>query len=248
MAKDLLKILESIGLSDAEARLYLAGLQLGSAPASEYAKTTAINRITAYNMLEHMVNKGRFTLVKKMRGKWYAPAAPESLATEARKNADALQRSLPELRSLHSPMERKPHVRFFEGWYGVRHIYDDTLTASGEILNFANSAVVRKFWPAYDEEYVAERVKREVHLRGIAPDDVAGKRVHGEDRKKLREIRLVPAKDFDFTNEINVYDHKVAICSFASQPQMFGVIIESREVAETQRQIFEMAWRYAGRK
>jgi hypothetical protein len=124
--------------------------------------------------------------------------------------------------------------------------------ASGELLNFANSAVVRSFWPGYDEEYVAARVKRGIHLRGIAPDDAAGRKVHGEDRQRLREIRLVPAKDFDFQNEINVYDHKVAICSFDSglrgNADMFGVIIESKEVAETQRQIFEMAWRYAGRK
>jgi sugar-specific transcriptional regulator TrmB len=248
MATALLNILESTGFPHAHAQLYLAGLQLGSAPASEYAKATGINRITAYNMLEEMVRLGRFTLVKKVRGKWYAPVAPEYLAVEARKNADALHRTLPELRSLRGSKERRPHVRFFEGWEGVRHIYDDTLAAKSEILNFANSAVVRKFWPAYDEDYVAERVKRGIHLRGIAPDDAAGRKVHGEDREKLREIRLVPAKDFDFTNEINVYDHKVAICSFASQPHMFGVIIESKEVSETQRQIFEMAWRYAGRK
>lgn len=143
---------------------------------------------------------------------------------------------------------RTPHVRFFEGWEGVRRVYEDTLTAKSEILNYANSAVVREFWPAYDVEYVAERVKRGIHLRGIAPEDAAGRKVHGQDREKLREIRLVPGKDFDFTNEINIYDSKVAICSFASQPQMFAVIIESKEVAETQRQIFEMAWRYSGKK
>lgn len=248
MAKNLLGVLESNGLTDQQAALYLAGLHLGSAPASDYAKETQMNRVTAYNVLESMVKEGRFTVVKKTRGRWYSPVAPEYLAMEARKNADAFQRSLPELRSFQGPKERKPHVRFFEGWEGVRHVYDDTLMAKSEILNFANSAVVRKFWPAYDEEYVAERVKRGIHLRGIAPDDAAGRKVHGEDRAKKREIRLVPAKEFDFTNEISIYDHKVAICSFASHPQMFGVIIESREVAETQKQIFEMAWRYAGRK
>ena len=194
---------------------------------------------------------GRFTMVKKLRSKWYAPVAPEYIALEARKNVDALQRSLPELRSLQGAQYRKPHVRFFEGWEGVKNVYEDTLTAKSELLNFANSAVVRQFWPGYDDEYVAERVKRGIHLRGIAPDDEAGRKVHGEDKQKLREIRLVPAKDFDFTNEINVYDSKVAICSFDSglrgDNDMFGVIIESKEVAETQKQIFEMAWRYAAR-
>lgn len=249
MAKDIQHILQAVGLDAAEAQLYLAGLQLGSAPASEYAKMTGLNRITSYNLLETMVRRGHFTMMKKMRAKWYAPVAPEYLSLEARKSADALERVLPELRSMQGSAYRRPHVRFFEGLEGVRHVYDDTLTAETELLNFANSAVVRRFWPSYDEEYVNERVKRGVRLRGIAPDDATGRRVHGEDTQKLREIRLVPASDFDFTNEINIYDHKVAICSFESgmkgDADMFAVIIESREVANTQRQIFEMAWRYA---
>lgn len=248
MAKDLVHIIQSAGLTEKQSQLYLAGLRLGSAPASDYAKATGLNRVTAYNILEEMVRAGQCASVKKARATWYAPVPPERLAVEARKNADALQRSLPELRGLQGAKFRQPHVRFFEGWEGVRRVYEETLTAKSEILNFANSAVVREFWPTYDEDYVAERVKRGIHLCGIAPDDEAGKRVHGEDRKKKREIRLVPARDFDFTNEINIYDSKVAICSFASSPSMFGVIIESGEVAETQRQIFEMAWRYAGRK
>ena len=251
MAKDLLHVLKAVGLDDKEAELYLVGLQLGSSPASEYAKAVGFNRITTYNALEELVRRGHFTMMRKVRGKWYAPVAPEYLALEARKNAEALNRMLPELRSLQGSQYRKPHVRYYEGWEGVRHVYEDTLTAKSELLNFANSAVVRVFWPNYDEEYVAQRVRHGIHLRGIAPDDEAGQRVHGEDTQRLREIRLVPASDFDFTNEINIYDHKVAICSFdsglrGSSADMFGIIIESKEVAETQRQIFEMAWRYAG--
>lgn len=252
MSKDLTHVLEAIGLDEKASELYLTGLQLGAAPASEYAKKTGFNRITTYNTLEELVQAGHFTMEKRMRSKWYTPVAPEYLALEARKNTEALERSVPELRSLQGAKYRSPHVRFFEGWEGVRHVYEDTLTAKSELLNFANSAVVRKFWPAYDEEYVARRVQCGIELRGIAPDDAAGRKVHGEDRERLREIRLVPASDFDFTNEINIYDHKVAICSFDSglrgDRDMFGVIIESKEVAETQRQIFEMAWRYAGRK
>jgi sugar-specific transcriptional regulator TrmB len=250
VTRDLLSLLRAVGLDEREASLYLSGLQFGSALASEYAKAIGMNRITTYNLLESLVRRGAFTLVRKVRGKWYAPVAPEYLALEARKNIQALDRALPELKSLQGAKYRKPNVRFFEGWEGVRHVYEDTLTAGTELLNYANSAVVRRFWPNYDEEYVAQRVKQGIYLRGIAPNDETGRRVHGEDKERLREIRLVPAEDFDFTNEINIYDHKVAICSFDSglsgNSDMFGVIIESKEVAETQRQIFEMAWRYTG--
>lgn len=252
MTKDLLQVLHGAGLDEKESELYLSGLQLGSAPASEYAKAAGSNRITAYNMLEMLVRRGLFTVERSTRGKCYTPVAPEYLAVEVRKNAEAIDRSLPELRSLQGAHYRKPHVRFFEGWEGVRRVYEDTLTAKTEILNFANSAVVRKHWPNYDAEYVAQRVERDIYLRGIAPDDETGRRVHGQDREMCREIRLVSAKEFDFKNEIKVYDHKVTIASFDSglrgDTDMFGVIIESKEVAKTLRQIFEMAWRYAGRK
>ena len=226
MAKDVIHILQAVGLDAKQSQLYIAGLQLGTAPASEYAKAAGINRITAYNVLEELVHRGYFTVVRKVRAKWYAPVAPEFVALEARKNAEALERVLPELRSLQGAKYRKPRVRFFEGWEGVRHVYEDTLTASSELLNFANSAVVRTFWPKYDEEYVEQRVKRGIRLRGIAPDDATGRRVHGEDRERLREIRLVPAAEFDFKNEIKIYDHKVAIISFAEdESAMFGVIM-----------------------
>ncbi|MDD3896507.1 MAG: helix-turn-helix domain-containing protein [Candidatus Peribacteraceae bacterium] len=248
MKHDLQHILQSVGFNPKEAALYLSGLALGSAPASEYARRAQMNRVTAYTVLEDLVQRGLFTVVKKRRAKWYAPVAPEYLSLEARKHAETLEQVLPELRSLQSAEDRKPNVRFFQGWEGVRHVYEHTLTARTELLNFANSAIVRANWPDYDQEYVAQRVKRGIHLRGIAPNDAAGKRVRGLDRQSLREIRLVPAREFNFNNEINIYDSCVAIISFGKGPQdVFGVIIESREVAETQRQIFEMAWRYAAR-
>ena len=246
MSKQIQHILEAVGLHPKEAKLYLVGLQLGNAPASAYAKKTHLNRITAYNTLEHLVRKGHFTTMKKVRAKWYAPVAPEYLSVEARKNAQALDHALPELRSIRGAEARQPHVRFFEGWEGARRVYEDTFTADDELLNFANSVIIRKYWPRYDEEYVQERVRRNIRLRGIAPDDATGRKVQGMDKESLREIRLVSAKDFDFTNEINIYGNKVAIVTFGDdESALFGVIIESKEVAETQRQIFEMAWRYA---
>src|SRR3989339_948084 len=132
MAADLLHILRSVGLDQKEAALYLSGLELGSAPASEYAKAAKMNRITAYNTLEGLARRGLMTVTKKVRAKWYAPVPPEHLSIEARKNADALSRMLPELRSLQGKDHRRPVVRYFEGWEGIRRVYEDTFSARSE--------------------------------------------------------------------------------------------------------------------
>ena len=111
MVKDLSSVLRAVGFDEKESQLYLAGLQLGSAPASEYAKSTGINRITAYNTLESLAKRGLLTIVKKVRSKWYTPVAPEYLALEARKNVDMLERTLPELKSLRGVFE-VPQIDF----------------------------------------------------------------------------------------------------------------------------------------
>ncbi|MAE68779.1 MAG: helix-turn-helix domain-containing protein [Candidatus Peribacteraceae bacterium] len=239
-------VIQSVGLDTEEAALYIAGLKLGSAPASDYGKKAGFNRITTYNHLEKLTKRGIFSVVRKRNIKYYQPISPEKLSIEARKNVEALDRVLPDLRGLMGNHHRTPRVRYFEGADGIRDIYRDTLTAETDLLNFANSSIVRNFWKEYDKQYVQERVKKGIHLKGVAPDDETGRKVQGKDKESFREIRLVSVKEFPINNEINIYDNKVAIISFAEdESEVFGVIIESKEVADTQRQIFEMAWRYA---
>jgi hypothetical protein len=104
---------------------------------------------------------------------------------------------------------------------------------------------------------VTKRVKRHIYLRGLAPEDEHGEKVVKENRKNYREIRLVRADPFTFANEINIYDNKMAIVSFGktgsagapdSASEIIGMIIESPEIANTQRAIFMMAWEFAGAK
>ena len=56
-------------------------------------------------------------------------------------------------------------------------------------------------------------------------------------------MRLIPKDQYNFTNEINIYDDKVSIISFTDE--IIGMIIESKEIANTQRAIFSIAWDFA---
>jgi len=58
--------------------------------------------------------------------------------------------------------------------------------------------------------------------------------------EQLRETRSVNADQFSFTNEIDIYENKVAM--FSLQGERIAVIIESESIARTQRMIFELAW------
>ncbi|MEK7173090.1 MAG: hypothetical protein AAB740_03875, partial [Patescibacteria group bacterium] len=76
------------------------------------------------------------------------------------------------------------------------------------------------------------------------PNDEYGRAVAAGNKTSYREIRLVTTKEIIFANEINIYDDKVSIISFGKD-ELIGMIIESKEIANTQRAIFKMAWAFA---
>ncbi len=54
----LIKQLQEFDLSDSEARLYLACLELGPESVQNIAKLSKLNRVTAYGVIDSLIKKG----------------------------------------------------------------------------------------------------------------------------------------------------------------------------------------------
>ncbi|MDA1061090.1 MAG: hypothetical protein O3B47_04845 [bacterium] len=242
MENQLIKVLTNLGLTDKEAKVYLACTEKGVAMVSEIAKSAKINRVTTYDILEKLKQKGLVKYSTQNKLKYFRSTNPEILLEEFEKRTNDLRGSLPKFKILTGEINH-PRIRYFEGLEGIKTIYADTLSSNTDILNFSNSLEIRKQWPNYDKEYVEKRTKKKIFLKGICPQDKAGQIVKSEDKKYYREMRLVPQEQFNFTNEINIYDDKVAIISF--KEELIGMIIECKEIAKSQRTIFNMCWEFA---
>ncbi len=241
--KNIVKQLTDIGLSEKESQVYLAALESGTAPVSTIAEVANLNRVTTYGLLQDLLFQGLVTLIEKRGVQHFSAMNPEIFVEDVQRRADTLAESLPFLKSLMGTQESRPVVRFFDGLEGVKKAYLETLRSKTEILDYANSKNIRVHWPEYDQEYVSLRKKKQIFLRGICPDDAYGKRVLAEDKKYFRLTRLLPQKHFWVENEIKIFDDKLFIASF--EPQTFAILIQSQTVADTQRQIFEIAWTFA---
>jgi HTH-type transcriptional regulator, sugar sensing transcriptional regulator len=242
MDSQLLKVLTNLGLNEKEAKVFLALTEQGTAVVSSISQSAGINRVTTYDVLEKLKQRGLVSFFTKNKVKYFTGIDPEILLEEFEKRTNDLRVHLPKFKTLTGEISH-PRVRYFEGIDGIKAIYADTLNTKSDILNFSNSSEIRKKWPNYDNEYVEKRAKKNIFLRGICPKDKAGETVHAEDEKYHRETRLVNPEQFNFTNEINIYDDKVAIISF--KDELIGMIIESSEIANSQRAIFNMCWQCA---
>ncbi len=244
--------LKQIGLTENQAKVYLAALELGEASVLDIAKKSGVNRVTCYQALEKLAEEG---LVRefKVKGKTrFAAEMPKKLLEnllDRRINTErqivTIEKILPELESIYNYSEVKPKIRFYQGLEGLKTVYNDTLTEGKEILAFtAYHKADKELARWLDKYYIPERVKRGIFAKVIAPTSDFAKKYQQADKKHKRETLLIPVSKFPLSIEINIYGHKVAIISFVKK-EMMAVVIESKEVASTFRLIFQLAWQGA---
>jgi sugar-specific transcriptional regulator TrmB len=85
--KELLKNLEKFGFLPQQARLYLAGIQLGKSLMMPLAKKAGTKRTTAIYSMQELLRRGFFRKVKIGKRDGYEASSPEYLIqiTEKRK-------------------------------------------------------------------------------------------------------------------------------------------------------------------
>lgn len=134
--------LQELGLSEKEARVYLALFELGSSMVSDIAEKANVNRSTTYVILGTLSKRGLVSATEQQSGRFYNPTPPEQLvrhlegtAKQYAGLADAARKLLPDLKSLEKAQkERKeanprPKVRLYEGAEGIKTVYEDTLAS-----------------------------------------------------------------------------------------------------------------------
>lgn len=237
------KDLERIGLNEKEARLYLAALELGESNIQQLAKKSSVKRTTAYDIIDSLKKRGLISQSSRNKKTLFSATDPNKLEEDLDEKKHALKRILPELMMIANSIDKKPKVRFFEGYEGIKEVYKDTLHFSdSELLAWVSPDAINAFDVEFlDEFYLPKRVQKKIWVRAIAPDVEQMQGYKEVDEKSLRKTRLSDAQAFPLKVEINLYGkNKIAAMSFEEK---FGMIIESQRIFETLQSIFEMNWK-----
>jgi len=244
------KTLESLNFTEKEAQVYLALLELGKGTVSEISRKAGINRTTGYDILDTLVSKGLAAIFGKEPKQEYSAESPDSitkLATEkfnhAQAEFDVARELVPSLKSLHNTIGR-PRVRFYEGTAGLKEVYEDTLTSTEPIRAYATVDDMHRALPNYFPDYYKRRAGKGISIRGIIPKTEIGMERGRRDAEEKRETAFVPPDKYYFSPEINIYDNKIMIASWREK---LGIIIESREIADAMKKIYELSWAEAKR-
>jgi len=253
----ILETLRKIGFTEKEAKVYIQLIRLGPQPVSTIAAKAEINRTTTYDIISTLTKKGLISSIKKGSITYFKALDPKELLNylerekseeirKIEKQQKEITALLPALISLENPESTKPKVTFYESEKGLRQAYEDTLTSSETILAYANVEEMHKGLPNFFPDYYQRRgVEKKIHIKAICPDNKISRERHKYDKKENREIMLIPAKEYDFSPEINIYDDKVL---YASWREKMAIIIKSKEIADFHKKMYKLAWESAKHK
>lgn|SRR3989344_2109844 len=237
-------VLASLNIADKAAKIYLAGLALGTTSVQELARKTGLKRPTVYLHIDELTKQGLFETVSLNNKRYYRAAEPEVLESRLKKNLSALQSALPELLKLRANTVGKPQVTVFEGAEGVKNLYEE-MKKSNSLRVWSNMTTVHApFHEIYLE--LAEAVKE---------NGMGAREIIADTKEARRYSRLIAkiagptyaarlATTEGLANDTVVYGNVVSIFRL-HELNMFVVRIEDKTIADSMKALFEMAWKSA---
>ena len=246
-------LLKSLSFTNKETQVFLKTVEVGAQPASQIARLCGMPRNTVRSILDVLVEKGMMVRTRRANTQYYAPEQKENLIRQLKLKKLRMEEEIgqqitlleaygDELRARQWAKSR-PKITFYEGKNGLEKVYEDTLTARHGLRSWASTDDMLEAMPEYFKTYFTRRAEKGIRMRSIHPDTPSARAIVSRDKEELRESRLVPASQFHWTPEIQIYDNKINI---ASWKEKLGIIIESDEIAEAMGVFFEMCYAFAG--
>jgi len=244
----MLSQLKNIGLSDKEAKVYIAMLELGKATAHEIADKAGVKRPTAYVAIEELQKQGLAQKKKKGSKTLFFTDSPSQLLSNINRDLKIfeqkrteLEKIFPQLLTLYNLGEEKPQVRYFEGKEGLLKMQEEFLKSKEKMIRGISSLdAVLKYFPNQKTDYSVRRIKKGIRARFIYTSS-QGDIFSRSDKKGLWETKYIDLSKLKFDADISIVDDFIAISSLKGK--LSGTIITHKDLANSFKNLYDFLWR-----
>jgi sugar-specific transcriptional regulator TrmB len=246
------KYLEEIGLSDKEAKVYVALLQVDHDSVLDLSKRTSINRTTIYPVIESLAKKGLVSEIQIDKKIHIKAEPPERLETyvERRKlnfeeQAKRLKDIVPQLKSIQRESGERPVVKYFEGINGI-------LSSSDELYSYFDNSnelnyliyprdLVEELFSDVREKFIKQRRDKKINIKALYTRK-AGDLPEVSDSYRLR----IDDEKYPILCDIAIYGENVRINTLSSQ--ISSILIKSKDLAITLKSLVDLVFDLQNKK
>jgi sugar-specific transcriptional regulator TrmB len=242
------QILEEIGLTKTEIKIYLALLKLGQVTTTNIVKEARIHASKVYEFLEKLIQKGLVSYTIKSNKKHFRAADPEFLKEFLREKRSKIQEQekeidkiLPELKLMKKTEKDVIRSEIYEGLRGVKSIYEKILTMQKGETQYIIGAprIANELIEGYLLDWHKRRIKRGIKCKYIYDSNA---RRYGKVREemKLTQVKYLP-KNIVSPTWIEIFKDNVVIGHLKGRNAIL-FLIQDKEIAKGYLDYFKLIW------
>lgn len=247
------KLLQGIGLSEGETKVYLALLHLGETKTGLLAKEAQVSSSKVYKILDRLMKKGLAGYVIKSKTKYFTGVEPkrildyiEEREKELQTKKELVKKIIPQLEIEQQIVSKQTTATLYEGFKAISNFYRQILyeLRAGDHY-FVLGAQYGEEMPgvrSFFHNYHTQRIKRKIKVKMLAnfgtKDNLEPPTFVHAHVRFLPEY-LVPKMTVVF------YRNKSFIFFLTKNPK--GFLLESEEVTKSFRIYFETLWKIGSR-
>ena len=241
-------ILEEIGLTKNEIKIYLALLKFGSTSTGAIIKETKIHASKVYDGLERLADKGLVTHVIIANTKHFKAVNPDRLIDflDDKKRlietqVKDIKEFLPQLKAMQELGGDETEAEIFRGWKGLETVFNEGIKEMGKgdiwyVLG-AYAGEDKERTNTFIQKIIMKCEKKKMKWKVIY-NESARNTFKYEQESRITENRFL-AQETPAT--INIYKNVTFIALWIKIPIAFR--IQNKKVADSFKNYFEVMWK-----
>lgn len=243
------RILEEIGLTPGEIKVYLALVGLGEITTGPIVAESKVSVSKVYTILERLAKKGLVSHVIKNNTKYFKAADPNRLLVylkekeqNLKQQEQKLKKFLPELELKQKSVVTEETAQVFDGLRGIQTARERTLNIMKKgdemwIIGIARTPYDKL--TAYFQDYHERRIKKGIRCKYLYNE--YARKTFGENSANfpLSEVKYMPEGMITHA-WMEIYADTVTIG--INFKKSFSIVIENQEVADSFRNYAKILW------
>lgn len=234
----------AIGLSDKEADVYVAALQLGYSSVSEIAQKAGINRTTAYTYIKNLISRGLINAVERNAKIYYVAEKPDKLKyiyeqqeKEIQRKRVMLDKLMPELESIYNLAKEKPSVKYYNYKENLEMVRREIVDLrADEMFNIFN---YERYHEYINRDHIRNLLNSTERFSAlyIAKSKAIDRRILPFLKNEKFKLKFLPEAKFGFLCEILIANDRVYIAS-----DFDSLLISDKLFSQTLKLLFHALW------
>lgn len=244
------EVLEHIGLTPTETKVYLALLEMGEGTTGEILSKAKLNSGRIYDVLASLELKGLVSSIKKSKVKHFRASPPERIQhfleeqkEDIQTKENQLKEILPDLEGSYNASKEDIEVELYIGAEGQKTAYSilhNESTKSKDLLVYG--IVSRERYPkevldTLNFDVYKERRSRGLRARKLVAEEARDEVMYTQDDSTRRFLPFPTMVGFEVLGDVTMllYERKPIIT----------LLMQSKEIADDYRTHFEFLWEHA---